>query len=77
MSYIEDQKHTQQISAETVQNLRDMLDGPTTQKINKKLSEAEDRILKQIAPIVETMETQESIVNFICRKLGVKKPKGV
>jgi len=31
-------------------------DGPTTQKINKRLSEAEDRILKQLAPVVEKQE---------------------
>ncbi len=52
-------------------------DGPTTQKINKKLSEAEDRILKQFRPVLEQVEEHDSIITFFRRKLGVKKSKGV
>jgi predicted DNA-binding protein (UPF0278 family) len=40
-------------------------DGPTTQKINKRLSEAEDRILKQIRPLVENQEEIKEIKGFI------------
>jgi hypothetical protein len=40
-------------------------DGPTTQKINTRLSEAEDRILKQIRPLVENQEEIKEIKGFI------------
>ena len=59
--------------AEQKQLNDELLDGPTTQKINKRLSAAEERILKQIAPIVEQVENQDSLINFFCRKLGVKR----
>ena len=38
-------------------------DGPTTQKINKRLSEAEDRILKQLAPVVEKQGEHDDFIN--------------
>lgn len=41
----------------------ELLDGPTTQKINKKVSAAEERILKQLAPIVEKVEDLEEFKN--------------
>lgn len=50
----------------------DLLDGPTTQKINKKLSEAEERILKQLAPVVKTVQDHESLITLFRRRLGVK-----
>jgi len=51
----------------------EQLDGPTTQKINKRLSEAEDRILKQMRPVVEAVESHDNLISFFCRKLGVKR----
>lgn len=64
---------TMPTDAEQRQLNDELLDGPTTQKINKRLSAAEDRILKQLAPVVEQVENQDSIINFFCRKLGVKR----
>jgi hypothetical protein len=81
MDYINDINQTQRISKETVEHLRDLRekteDGPTTQKINKRLSAAEERILKQIAPVVETIQQHDSWINFACRKFGIKKQKRV
>lgn len=43
----------------------ELLDGPTTQKINKKLSQAEQRILEQLRPVVEKISEHDSfIVDF-------------
>jgi|GEM_PF-6969076 len=41
----------------------EQLDGPTTQKINKRLSEAEERILKQVRPVVEKLEEHDDFIN--------------
>jgi tetrahydromethanopterin S-methyltransferase subunit B len=43
----------------------EMLDGPTTQKINKRLSESEERILKQMRPIVERVEEFDKTVEKV------------
>jgi hypothetical protein len=53
--------------------LNDEIDGPTTQKINKKLSEAEQRILLQLRPVVEQIQEHDGVLNFFARKLGVKR----
>jgi hypothetical protein len=50
----------------------DLLDdpGPTTEKINKKLSEAEDRILKQLAPIQQKVDEHDNAFVEIAKGLS-------
>jgi hypothetical protein len=51
----------------------EITDGPTTQKINKKLSEAEQRILQQFRDVYEKVQEHDGILNFHSRKLGVRR----
>ncbi len=61
-----------------------LTDGPTTQKINKRLSDfqkdelkkvydAYEGLSKQLRPVVEKQDEQEGVLTFIRRKLGVKR----
>ena len=44
-------------------------DGPTTQKINKRLSEAEQRILEQLRPVVEEQENQGKFISGLTKRM--------
>lgn len=80
MSIVEDNQNSQRIARETIEQLRRLTetDGPITDKIKRELSKAEERILKQIEPVVRKVEDQDSAITFVKRLLGnlTKKQKG-
>ena len=64
MSYVNDMRRTQQISEETVKELRNLKDlkedGPTTQKINKRLDAYEQKRLREAAEAEKKRRREEA-----------------
>ncbi len=56
----------------TDREMNDLLkDGPSTSKFKKMLSDAEQRILEQVAPIQDAVDKHDSTIGFLKRLVGV------
>jgi hypothetical protein len=50
--------------------LNDEMDGPITHKFKKMLSQAEQRILEQVAPIQDKVDKHDGFIDKLRRGLG-------